>query len=1580
MKGNGTSGTKSPARSTRRGRRLSARAIVGIVAAVVALAVAPIIGYAWPITADYAWYTESDGSASDPYEISTPDDFAGFINLVNGTADVDGDGNASDQDSFAGKTVVLTGDINFRDQTIIPAGGQNGASFDGTFDGQGHTVDNFELQPNGSAVNVGLIGAAGANSLIQNVTIGSVATLTIEYTADQSTQRIENVGMLVGYSEGSIANCTSLAYSGGAKMTLSHAMDQTPEIVFPIKNVGGLAGQVLGSVTNCTNEADISIAETGNAYKAASDDTTWQDQSSVVINVGGIVGCLGDQDSSLDEIEAQGVENTSASARGENRHGSIANCSNSGTIEVDTPSSNGTDRFNNPVTVTSSNVGGIVGYSRGSIDSCTNSGYLDMAHASGAAGIVGSLRAATTTTSYSGNFTQTGSDDGSAEDPIEITNCSNTGSVYGLAFPAGIASRCGTYTTVTGCINGTSTTNTMEQTYIIGTRATKPFPSGIVGSTYGVVRYCANFGTVVSGDWLDEEARTVSPGGGYYASGIVGNTVYYTEIDDTGTQVRSTPIPEVYGCYNAGTVTALANMRQRAIVGDNAGYVHDNLSEINRVTGNYLVYGMYSEDTESSGGTFSNNYLVTADQLKGNLSFPVYDTDGTVLEESSGFTVLGLLNTRSEADGWVGYWAKSDGTVNGGYPVLGRQVSWDLTDISNATVELVSNAQYTGLASSPTVAVRLADGTELQQNVDFRVIPQENATEITDEGQTPYTASVEGIGNYTGQSANTVRYGIDAGDISTCTVSIDAPTYDWEPQELSYDVITVTNAAGVEVDPAEYTFRFSEDNDGLTDGQAIDAGTYIVDIVAVEGGHFVGSTTGELRVKTAKIVWDSDPEQLVLNAYPVSINYLGESIPWESTIYLGTLPEGDNDPANTFAYTGHPILPEVEQVVYLGRDLVEGRDYRVTYGDGILSGGTSVAGTENIGTEGEIARGYIQVRYVSGSNFSNQENMEFLIDGTSDERLNLAQAVIRGTDDVVYEEGRTYTPVTVWYGGGQLTEGTDYTITYSNNTAIGTASFTVTGIGRYTGTVTGTFNIVSGVVYELSYDFDDVALTATVTGVSYFGTSDSFGIVIPSTVEHNGAVYTVTEIGDNAFGASSASQFTTDDPRRKISSVAIPATVERIGQYAFASGSVSDWNALETVTFVDISSSKLTTIDIGAFQGCGNLTSFVFPASVETIANRAFELGTSTQTSKLTTLTFLTTSADLPSSIGTTNTFRGVGSEDVVVTVYGYGSASAVKALAEGNAGTGSSTVNKGKNFVFAELSADAVFRVLFATGDGASGTAPTIDDQLPGTAFTIPSADGIVRWGYTFTGWLCSADNLVYQAGDVYTMPASAVTFTAQWEFTGFIDVDYFGETAEGGWMAEWIDQAAALGLMSGYRDSATQELTGEFGPQDNLTRGQAVVVLYRAMTGAADDEAWGVNETPSVEEDVVTPNYYTNALNWAYENDIMTGDTDPTTGEALNTLRPSDHITRQELALLVWRAVGEPEAADDSAYRAAADAGIEWAVATPALMWTAEQGILSGSQDSDGIHLNAFNNTRRGEAAKVFVTSLEFLQEAAK
>ena len=62
----------------------------------------------------------------------------------------------------------------------------------------------------------------------------------------------------------------------------------------------------------------------------------------------------------------------------------------------------------------------------------------------------------------------------------------------------------------------------------------------------------------------------------------------------------------------------------------------------------------------------------------------------------------------------------------------------------------------------------------------------------------------------------------------------------------------------------------------------------------------------------------------------------------------------------------------------------------------------------------------------------------------------------------------------------------------------------------------------------------------------------------------------------------------------------------------------------------------------------------------------------------------------------------------------------------------------------------------------GGTGTLPTQAATKAGGTFTLASADGITKSGYTFAGW--NDGTTTYAAGATYTMPASNVTLTAQW------------------------------------------------------------------------------------------------------------------------------------------------------------------------------------------------------------------------
>ena len=154
-------------------------------------------------------------------------------------------------------------------------------------------------------------------------------------------------------------------------------------------------------------------------------------------------------------------------------------------------------------------------------------------------------------------------------------------------------------------------------------------------------------------------------------------------------------------------------------------------------------------------------------------------------------------------------------------------------------------------------------------------------------------------------------------------------------------------------------------------------------------------------------------------------------------------------------------------------------------------------------------------------------------------------------------------------------------------------------------------------------NYDLVANAKQATVIMKSSGSYSGKVVIPESVEHEGAAYSVTSIGWNAFYGCSG-----------LTSVTIPNSVTSIGDGAFyrcsglTSVHISDIAAWCNIDFADYDSNPLdyanhlylngeevkdlvipnsvTSIGSYAFYGCDGLTSATIPNSVESIGSKAF--------------------------------------------------------------------------------------------------------------------------------------------------------------------------------------------------------------------------------------------------------------------------------------------------------------------------------------------------------------------------------------
>ena len=145
---------------------------------------------------------------------------------------------------------------------------------------------------------------------------------------------------------------------------------------------------------------------------------------------------------------------------------------------------------------------------------------------------------------------------------------------------------------------------------------------------------------------------------------------------------------------------------------------------------------------------------------------------------------------------------------------------------------------------------------------------------------------------------------------------------------------------------------------------------------------------------------------------------------------------------SSYSYTGSEIKP-TPTVDLGGRTLTLNTDYTVAYSNNVN------AGTATVTITGK-------------GNYKNSKKVTFTITGGgTPTKTDISGATISGLTSKAYTGSAiTQTPI-VTYGGKALTQGTDYTVAYSNNTNVGTATVTITGKGNYTGSKSANFTITA---------------------------------------------------------------------------------------------------------------------------------------------------------------------------------------------------------------------------------------------------------------------------------------------------------------------------------------------------------------------------------------------------------------------------------------------------------------------------------------------------------------------------------------
>ena len=174
---------------------------------------------------------------------------------------------------------------------------------------------------------------------------------------------------------------------------------------------------------------------------------------------------------------------------------------------------------------------------------------------------------------------------------------------------------------------------------------------------------------------------------------------------------------------------------------------------------------------------------------------------------------------------------------------------------------------------------------------------------------------------------------------------------------------------------------------------------------------------------------------------------------------------------------------------------------------------------------------------------------------------------------------------------------------------------------------------------------------------------------------------------------------------------------------------------------------------------------------------------------------------------------------------------------------------------------------------------------------------------------------------------------------------------------------------LMSGYAG------TNLFGPADKLNRASFAVMLHRL----ADEPDAAFN--PDIYGDVKNPeDFFVTSVMWAREAKVITGYENGNFG-------PSDNITREQIATILYRYAKDYAKIDVEKAKAKADmsqfadAASVSEFAKDAIEWANGAGIITGKDPGDGTKLiDPQGNALRAEVAAMFMRYIAYISEPAE
>ncbi len=302
-------------------------------------------------------------------------------------------------------------------------------------------------------------------------------------------------------------------------------------------------------------------------------------------------------------------------------------------------------------------------------------------------------------------------------------------------------------------------------------------------------------------------------------------------------------------------------------------------------------------------------------------------------------------------------------------------------------------------------------------------------------------------------------------------------------------------------------------------------------------------------------------------------------------------------------------------------------------------------------------------------------------------------------------------------------------------------------------------------------------------------------------------------------------------------------------------------------------------------------------------------------------------------------------------------------------------------------VTADKVYTITFDTDGGTLAEGITNPDYvIKGETYKMPGAS---KSRYTLKAWAIGSKDSQTQAkaNDVYTFTEDTTVY-AIWQYNGGGGGSHGGSSRPSGttttkpgttekpgdtnkpgtttdnnktvtaanvnnkfadvqnnaWYSEAIAYVYNKGIMNGTN-------AGKFEPNATTTRAMLVTMLHR-LAGGPQGGVLKFN-------DVASGQWFSEAIAWAAASGVVNGYEN-------GTFAPNAAITREQLAVILWRYVGSPAASAELNFSDAATVS-DWA--QQAMQWAVSTGIINGDNGA----LRPAGNATRAEVAMMLMRFCE-------